>query len=208
MNGAARLLCLLLLAGADAARADGRPASFTLDPAHSWVHFELAHFGTSTIRGRLGPARGSVMLDATAGRGAIDIEIATASIDTGLALFDARIRRSDLLDTENHPTAWFVARALRFDGARLAEVRGEFTLRGISQPLTLVATRFGCHPHPALQREVCGGDFEAEIQRSDFGIDFGLPFVGDTVTLRVQVEGVRDADGARVDGVRDADGAR
>lgn len=183
------LTCALLWAIA-ALPAAAAPVAYTLDPAHSWVHFELSHFGTSTVRGRLGPARGSVTLDRAAGAGEIGIEIDTASVDTGLALFDARIRRADLLASEGHPTAWFVARDLRFDGARLAEVRGEFTLRGRSQGLTLVATRFGCHPHPPLQREVCGGDFEATLKRSDFGIDFGLPFVGDTVTLRVQVEGV------------------
>ena len=68
---------------------------------------------------------------------------------------------------------------------------GELTLRGISQPLRLVATRFACRQDARLQREVCGGDFEAELRRSDFGIDYGLPFVGNAVTVRVQVEGIR-----------------
>ncbi|WP_428421764.1 hypothetical protein [Methylibium sp.] len=40
-------------------------------------------------------------------------------------------------------------------------------------------------------RGVCGGDFEGRFKRSDFGLDYGLPFVRDEVTLRVQVEGVR-----------------
>lgn len=185
----------LLLAALAPARAE--PVAYALDPAHSWVQFELSHFGTSTIRGRLGPAQGRVTLDRAAGRGEVSITLPTASVDTGLALFDARIRRADLLASDAHPTAWFIARDLRFDGERLAEARGEFTLRGSSQPLALVATRFGCHPHPQLQREVCGGDFEATLRRSDFGIDFGLPFVGDTVTLRVQVEGLRADAAAR-----------
>ncbi len=187
-----RAICTFLLAGAGAlAPAAAEPVVYTLDPAHSWVQFELTHFGTSTIRGRLGPARGSVTLDRAAGRGDVSVSVPTASVDTGLALFDARIRRADLLASDEHPTAWFVARLLRFDGERVAELRGEFTLRGVSRPLALVATRFGCHPHPQLQREVCGGDFEATLARSDFGIDFGLPFIGDTVTLRVQVEALR-----------------
>lgn len=171
--------------------AAAEPARYTLDPAHSWVQFELSHFGTSTIRGRLGPAEGSVSLDRSAGRGEIGVTIPMASISTGLAMFDKHLRDGELLSTTEHPTAWFVSRDLRFDADRLAELRGELTLRGVSRGLTLTAIRFACYRHPVLQREVCGGDFEGRFRRSDFGIDYGLPFVRDEVTLRVQVEGVR-----------------
>ena len=88
-----------------------------------------------------------------------------------------------------HPQAWFVASQLVFDADRLTEAHGEFTLRGISRPLTLRALRFACRPDGA--REVCGGDFEAEFRRSDYGITFGLPFVADTVRLVIQVEATR-----------------
>lgn len=183
----------LLLAGLAlvATPAAAEPARYTLDPAHSWVQFELSHFGTSTIRGRLGPAEGSVSLDRSAGRGEIGVTIPMASVSTGLAMFDRHLRDGELLSTTEHPTAWFVSRDLRFDADRLTELRGELTLRGVSRGLTLTAIRFACYRHPVLQREVCGGDFEGRLRRSDFGIDYGLPFVRDEVTLRVQVEGVR-----------------
>ena len=87
---------------------------------------------------------------------------------------------------------FFVADRFGFDGGRLVEVRGEFTLRGREPPLTLRALRFGCRTHAALQREVCGGDFEAEFARSEFGADLGLPFVADRVRLLIQVEARRD----------------
>ena len=177
----------LLLALATPARAE--PATYVLDPANSWVHFELTHFGTSTLRGRFGPVTGSVTLDAAAGRGEVGIRLATASVSTGLAVFDSRIRQADLLASEAWPEAYFVASHLRFDGGRLAELRGEFTLRGVSQPLTLRALRYACRRDG--DAEVCGGDFEGEFKRSDFGITFGLPFVGDRVRLQVQVEGRR-----------------
>lgn len=190
---AAAVACFTLLLGLAlvATPAAAEPARYTLDPAHSWVQFELSHFGTSTIRGRLGPAEGSVSLDRSAGRGEIGVTIPMASVSTGLAMFDKHLRDGELLSTTEHPTAWFVSRDLRFDADRLTELRGELTLRGVSRGLTLTAIRFACYRHPVLQREVCGGDFEGRIRRSDFGIDYGLPFVRDEVTLRVQVEGVR-----------------
>jgi polyisoprenoid-binding protein YceI len=116
---------------------------------------------------------------------------ATASVSTGLRVFDSRLREADLLDSAAHPQARFVAERFVFDAGRLVEVKGEFTLRGVRQPLTLRALRFGCPTHPQLQREVCGGDFEGELDRAAFGASFGMPFVANRVRLRVQVEGIR-----------------
>jgi polyisoprenoid-binding protein YceI len=133
-----------------------------------------------------------VLLDRETGRGEVAVRIATAGVSTGVGFFDARLREDDLLGVRTHPEAFFVARDFRFVGDALAEVRGEFTFRGISQPLALKARLFGCRHDAARGREVCGGDFEAEVDRSDFGATFGLPFIADRVRLVVQVEGVRD----------------
>lgn len=171
-----------------------QPSTYVLDPEYSFVHFEVLHFNTSTIRGRFGPLNGAVVLDPAAGQGELTLRIATAGVDTGLKIFDARLRRDDLLASDAYPEAFFVARRFRFDGARLAELRGEFTWRGVSQPLSLRALRFDCRgaAHDDKGRgQVCGGDFEGELKRSDFGVTFALPFVADTVRLMVQVQGTR-----------------
>ena len=89
------------------------------------------------------------------------------------------------------PMATFVAREARFEGEALREVLGEFTLRGIRQPLTLTALRWNCRINLLFLREVCGGDFEAQIDRSDFGITHSALFVADRVRLLIQVEGIR-----------------
>lgn len=178
----------LLLALA-AASAGAQPAAFVLDSAHSFVHFEVLHFGTSTSRGRFGPISGVVTLDRAAGRGEVGLRISTASVDTGLPTFNARLREADLLASAEYPEAFFVASQFRFEGQTLTEVRGEFTLRGVSQPLSLFARRFGCRSEKGT--EVCGGVFEGEILRSEFGATFGLPFVADRVRLVVHVHGRR-----------------
>lgn len=168
-----------------------RGATYELDPAHTFVHFEVMHFGTSTIRGRLGPVSGTVELDRAKGRGALALRVATRSVSTGSGLFDARLRESDLLGSEAYPEAFFVAQQFRFDGPTLQEVRGEFTWRGVSQPLSLHARLFACRQEGVPAREVCGGEFDGVVQRSEFGATFGLPFIADAVHLRVQVEASR-----------------
>lgn len=167
-----------------------QPQVFQLDPQRSFVYFEVLHFGTSTTRGRFGPLVGEVLLDRQAGKGEVSMRLNTAQIDTGLAIFNARLRQDDLLASAAHPEAFFVSSNFRFDAGRLIELRGEFTLRGVSQPLTLRALAFSCRTTPQTA-EICGGDFEGEINRSDFGASFGLPFVADRVRLVVQVQGLR-----------------
>jgi len=180
-----------VLAVAALCPAAAQPALYVLDPDHSFVTFEVLHFGTSTLRGRFGAISGAVELDRTTGRGSVSVQIATRDVDTGMPSFDARLREPDLLAAESDPLAYFVATRLVFDGTALARVNGELTLRGISQGLELRALRFGCHTHPVLQREVCGGDFEGELKRGDFGASFGMPFAANRVRLVVQVEGIR-----------------
>lgn len=172
-----------------AARAE--PEHYAFDPTHTFVSFELLHFGTSTIRGRFGPLGGDATLDRAARKGRVQVEIDTALVSTGVAVLDARLKEPDMLAVQAHPRAYWVAERLEFDDAgRVKSLRGEFTLRGVSQPLTLRALRFNCYTSPLIGREVCGGDFEGEIVRSTFGITHSLPFVADKVRLRVQVEAI------------------
>lgn len=167
-------------------------ANYRFDALHSSVHFELVHFGTSTIRGRFAPLNGEVALDREAGSGRVQLRIATAGVSTGAAVFDKRLREADMLASDEHPEAFFVAERFEFDGTALREVRGEFTLRGVSRPLALRATRFNCYTSPVYKREVCGGDFVADFDRSEFGIGFGLPLIADRVRLLIQVEAIRE----------------
>ena len=166
--------------------------TYRLDPERSFVHAEVLHFNTSTIRMRFGPVQGEVLLDRNARQGELGLRIDVGSVSTGFRIFDSRLKEPDLLATAEHPTAWFVARNFSFspDGMP-SEVRGEFTMRGVAQGLSLKALRFGCRDDAQQQREVCGGDFEGFIDRSTVGASFGVPLVGDRVRLLVQVDGVR-----------------
>ena len=184
LAGLAALAALALPAAA-------QPVVYDIDPDRSAVVFEVLHFGTSTIRGRFGGVQGEVMIDRSAGQGRASVRVATAGVSMGLPFFDSRMRQPDMLASTTEPEAFFVATRLSFVGEQLRELRGEFTLRGISHGLTLRAQSFACHVDTTTQRQACGGDFEGEFLRSSFGITFGLPFVADRVRLLVQVEGLR-----------------
>lgn len=180
---------LALAAAAFLGTAEAEPAAYRVDPDHTRVHFEVRHFGTSTTRGRFGQVAAAIVLDRAARRGELSVTVDTGIVDSGVAPLDGMLRGASFLAAAEHPQAWFVASQLVFDADRLTEARGEFTLRGISRPLTLRALHFACRQE--ADREVCGGDFEAEFRRSDYGITFGLPFVADAVRLVIQVEASR-----------------
>ena len=167
---------------------------YRLDPTHTFVHWEVLHMGTSTIRGRFDRSVGaSIEFDAATQRLDLGLRIDTASVNSGVAVLDTLLRGDALLASAAHPQAYFTARTARFEGAVPREVRGEFTLRGISAPLTLLALRWKCGLSLVFKREVCGGDFEAQLDRSSFGITHSLPFVTDRVRLLIQVEAIRAA---------------
>jgi polyisoprenoid-binding protein YceI len=181
----------LLAVGACAQNAHAEPVRYRFDPTHTFAHFELSHFGTSTIRGRLGPLNGEVEIDRAARRGRVQVEIDTTLASTGVSVLDARLREPDMLSVQAHPKAYLVAERMDFDEVgRVRSLRGEFTLKGVSLPLTLTAVRFNCYTSPLFKREVCGGDFEGQFSRGAVGITHSLPFVSDTVRLLVQVEAI------------------
>lgn len=169
--------------------AGAAPVDYRIDTDSSAVHFEVVHFGTSTLRGRFTGIVGDATLDLVARSGRVGLRVPTARVSTGVPVLDARLRQDDLFDSAGHPEAFFVSERFVFEGDRLAAVHGEFTLRGTSLPLTLRAIRFGCRADGAVSS--CAGDFEGELLRSEFGLSFGLPFVGDRVRLRVQVRAER-----------------
>ena len=167
-------------------------ASYAIDPAHTYVTFEIGHFGTSTNRGRFDKKEGSITFDRAGKSGKVDITVNTTSINTGFAAFDKHLQSADLFNAEKHPTMTFVADKFSFSGDKVTEVAGTLTLLGKTQPLTLKATNFNCYDSPMLKREVCGGDFEATLDRTQFGMNYGIDWgFPKNVRLLVQVEAVK-----------------
>jgi polyisoprenoid-binding protein YceI len=183
------LLLTALLAAASAAQAQA--ATYTIDPTHTQVFFEAKHFGVSTNRGRWVQKDGTVTFDKAAKTGKVDLTIDMASVSTGIGPFDGHLKSKDFFAVEEFPTARFVSDKFVFNGDKVTSVNGELTLRGKTLPVTLNATSFGCYENPRLKREVCGGDFETTIQRSQWGMTYGLPGIPDNVRLLIQVEAIK-----------------
>ncbi len=175
-----------------AGAAQAQSATYAIDPNHTYATFEIGHFGTSTNRGRWDKKEGTVQLDKAAKSGKVELTIDVASINTGSAAFDKHLRGPDFFDVEKHPSAKFVADKFTFNGDKVSEVSGTLTLMGKTNPVTLKANNFNCFQHPMLKREVCGGDFETTIDRSAYGVNYGLQYgFPKDVRVVIQVEAVK-----------------
>jgi len=177
-----------LLAGA----AQAQTASYAIDPTHTFATFEIGHFGTSTNRGRFDKKEGTIQFDRAGKSGKVELTIDITSINTGTAAFDKHLQSPDLFDAAKYPSAKFVADKFSFNGDKVSEVAGTLTLLGKTQPVTLKANNFNCYQSPMLKREVCGGDFEATIDRTAYGMNYGVEWgFPKNVRLLVQVEAVK-----------------
>lgn len=179
------------LAAAFASAATAAPVRYVVEPNHTFVNFEVKHFDTSTVRARFDRVDGFVTVDLATRRGEADITIDTTSISSGIASFDAHLRNADFLDVERHPTARFRSTDFRFFGDRVVSLVGELTMLGKTLPVRLDASNFNCYDSPVVKARVCGGDFETKIDRSQWGMNWGIDRgVPDRVRLLIQIEAV------------------
>ncbi|MDE2401062.1 MAG: polyisoprenoid-binding protein [Burkholderiales bacterium] len=185
------LTLLTALAALTATAAFAEPATYAPDPAHTAVIFEARHFGTSTLRVRFDKKSGTVTLDKAAKTGKVEMTIDTSSIDSGTPAFDKHLKSKDFFNVEAFPTATFVSDKVLFDGDKVSAVVGTLTLLGKSQTVTLKANNYNCYQNPMLKREVCGGDFETTVPRSDFGMTNLLAASPNEVRVLIQIEAVK-----------------
>lgn len=180
------------LAALSMGTAQAQSATYVLDPTHTFVTFEIGHFGTSTNRGRFDKKEGTVQFDRAGKTGKVDLTIDATSISTGTPPFDKHLQSADLFNAAKFPTIQFSADQFRFNGDKVSEVAGKLTLLGQTHPVTLKANTFNCYQSPMLKREVCGGDFETTIDRTQWGMDYGVSFgMPKNVRLIVQVEAIK-----------------
>lgn len=163
-------------------------ATYVIDPSHTYPLFEIDHLGFSIQRGQFDDTRGVIEIDQTAQTGRIEIQVQTASLDSGHTQRDEILKGIDWFDSAQFPLMSYRSQQLVFNGNQLVAVEGELTLRGITRPLKLDITRYKCGLNLAARKRGCGADASGVLKRSAFGMTTGLPFVGDEIRLRIQVE--------------------
>jgi len=188
-----KLSLIVAALGFAAAAAHAETATYAIEPTHSFATFEIGHFGTSTNRGRFNKTSGTVTLDKAAKTGSLDVTVDTSSLDTGTAAFTKHISSDEILNVAAFPTAHLVASKFVFSAdGKVTEIDGNLTLLGKTNPVVLKAQNYNCYNSPMIKKEVCGGDFDTTLVRSQYGVSYGLNYgFPDSVHLVIQVEAVK-----------------
>lgn len=168
--------------------------TWAIDPTHSSIEFSVRHLMVSKVRGRFDNFSGAVVV-AEDGTPSVSAEIAVGSVSSGNEQRDGHIKAADFFDVENYPTATFTSTGVRADGDSYA-LDGEFTLKGVTKPVTLELAFNGVNPGMG-HGEVAGFEASVVLNRKDFGIDFDAPLetggtvVGDKVTVTLAIEALK-----------------
>ena len=169
------------------------PATYNVDPAHTYPSFEADHMGgLSTWRGKFNTSSGTVTYDKEGQAGTVDIKIDVASIDFGNDKLNEHAQSPDIFDTAKFPTASYKGKLAGFKNGAPTEVDGTLELHGVSKPLKLKINHFLCKPSPMTKKEVCGADASGTFSRADFGVDYGKAYgFNMDVKLQIQIEAGR-----------------
>ena len=155
--------------------------TWSADPVHSNVSFEVAYAGTNTFRG------GFRDFTATLADGVLEGSAKVASVDVKDEQLNGHLQTPDFFDAEQFPEITFRATDL---------AHGELTLKGVTRPVELTGSVSEPNVDP-FGRERVGIKLETTVDRNEFGVSWNAPnqgggnYLGDQVKLIAELAFVK-----------------
>jgi polyisoprenoid-binding protein YceI len=172
-----------------------RAAAYTIDAAHSSVSFKIKHLASRVV-GSFKDFSGTIEFDEKAPKKAsVDATIQTASIDTRNEKRDGHLRSADFFEAEKYPTITFKSKKVEAAVKDKLKVTGDFTMHGVTKPVTLNVEYLGSAKDPAGKVRA-GFSATGKLNRKDFGIvwnkalDNGGFILGDDVEVAIEIEAI------------------
>ncbi len=167
--------------------------TYKVEPSHTQVNWAVNHMGFTQFSGAFADSTGTLVIDPKRPEAAtLSITIPIDRVVTTSAALNKHLKGADFFDAAKYPTATFVSTQVEAMGQR-AKISGNLTLHGVTKPVVLDA-RFVGAGMAAMGPKVLNMGFEAttRISRSDFGIKYAVPLVGDTVDLSINAAFVKE----------------
>jgi polyisoprenoid-binding protein YceI len=170
--------------------------TWTVDPDHSSVEFEVKHMMIATIRGRFREFDGVIVAAQDITESRVYGTVQTASIDTGSPERDAHLRSPEFFDVERYPEIRLESKRIEPQGGAVFLVVADLTIKDVTREVELAATVEGAQIDPWGNERV-GVRVQGTIDRNDFGLHWqkllesGGVLVGDEVRIFIYVSAVR-----------------
>ncbi len=163
--------------------------TYDVDVNHAQVIWHADHFGFSKPAGKFSDIKGKIIFDEKKPENSsVEVEIKIASLTTGLKKFDEHLLGEDFFNEAKYPNAKFISKKIQIIKRNQAKIYGELTLCGVKKEIVLDANLNKIGINQFSQKKTIGISAKAKINRSDFGIDFGLPGIGNQVVLDIEIE--------------------
>jgi polyisoprenoid-binding protein YceI len=144
--------------------------TWTLDPVHSRVDFEVAYLA-GTFKGEFQQIAGELSVDGD--RASLTGIAQVSSVDVKDENLSAHLQSPDFFDAERHPELRFSAHDIRLDGQNVA-VDGEITIKGVTKPVAVTGTVTAPMADPYGNDRI-GLVLSAAVDRTEFGVNWNTP---------------------------------
>jgi len=163
--------------------------TWQVDKVHSNVEFQVKHLGIATVKGHFTDFQGTLVVgaDGASASGSVKAE----SVDTREPQRDGHLRSPDFFDAEQFPEITFKSTSISPVDEDTFEVVGDFTMHGITKPLTLTATLEGTETDHEGNPRV-GISAAAQISRSDWDMKFNMALGSGNVVVSDKVKIILD----------------
>jgi len=166
-----------------------RSGQYRLDPEHAYIHFKIEHLGLSTVVGRFNQSDASLDFDPKRLaemnlEGVIDM----SSLDMNNESLEKRLVGAGWFDVARFPEATFKTISITPSSDNSFAITGDFTLHGVTKPLTLDAIFKGGADNLLTGKYTLGFAATGSFLRSDFGIDAFGALIDDTVWVEIHAE--------------------
>jgi polyisoprenoid-binding protein YceI len=167
--------------------------TYVFDKAHSTLGFQIRHL-FSNVPGKFDDFTGTIQFDETnPEQSSVEVNIKTASIDTGVKMRDDDLRSPNFFDAVKYPATSFKSKSVKSTGKDTFDVTGDLTMHGVTKEVVLKVELIGKGTGMKEGSIVSGWDATTALKRSDFGLAWskvieGTQVVGDDVKIELHVE--------------------
>lgn len=166
-------------------------ASYTIDPMHSKVGFEIPHLVISSVEGRFNKFDGAIALDKSFEKSTFKSSVEIASIDTGEKKRDEHLTSPDFFDAKKFPTMTFVSTGIK-GTPEAFQLTGDLTIHGVTKKVTFDSKFLG-QVKDGYGNQKVAFHGKTKINRKDFGLTWSQaveagPIVGDDVEISLNIQ--------------------
>jgi len=171
-------------------------AEYEIDPNHSFALFKVKHLGASWTYGNFAEVTGTFRFDPDSPEdGSVRVTIPTESLVTFNKSRDQHLKGPDFFKVKEFPEMTFVSTAWKPLDEDTYQVTGDFTLLGKSQEITVEVDHVGTGANPQSGAELRGFHTTFTLDRTDFGMTYGVSEggggLGKEVEVIVSIEGIK-----------------